>query len=160
VYIGELRSPENLKDTQGLPKDLIPLYQSTLKSNPAQRPTGNFNVQCLGLLSWGPYQSTLKSNPAQRPTGNFNVQCLGLLPWGSYQSTLKSNPAQRPTGNFNVQCLGLLPWGSYQSTLKSNPAQRREGNFESFFCEMVDDFSVQGMTWLSTAHSRRMESGL
>ena len=102
MYIGELRSPENLKDTQGLPKDLIPLYQSTLKSN----------------------------------------------------------PAQRPTGNFNVQCLGLLPWGSYQSTLKSNPAQRREGNFESFFCEMFDDFSVQGVTWLSTAHSRRMESGL
>jgi SCY1-like protein 1 len=40
VYNGMLGRPEDLKDTSNFPKDLVPLYQSTLKADPSKRPRG------------------------------------------------------------------------------------------------------------------------
>jgi len=40
VYNGMLGRPEDLKDTSKLPRDLVPLYQSTLKGDPTKRPRG------------------------------------------------------------------------------------------------------------------------
>jgi len=40
VYNGMLGRPEDLKDTSNLPKEIVALYQSTLKADPTKRPRG------------------------------------------------------------------------------------------------------------------------
>ena len=56
VYNGMLGRPEDLKDTSNLPREIVALYQSTLKADPAKRPRGHnvlasafFNTQLVWI---------------------------------------------------------------------------------------------------------------